>query len=251
MDKEQENEHKKPLPQLERHDSLQRSHDDDLDTSTEAAAVPKRAQQRRRRNLSLNGEIDVEPASGAGGGGASGSGQQGKWLFPSHKNDQRRESWIDRLNETAIKAIRRTSGIVTATDEQHFVDKMAAMLNEYDDGKGAGAPAHGETWTDKVLDFLFPSLHAGESTTEKSNGTALEGEAAFSAPSDLSYDDVQSQVTKDDQVQWRDDARRAATLKNRPETKYNLAESARGLPDAPDDAHNRIRGGRRNRAGAP
>ncbi|ORX53529.1 hypothetical protein DM01DRAFT_1390558 [Hesseltinella vesiculosa] len=172
-----------PIPAIQNHDNEQASMEISHVTSS-----PKRA-QRQRRDLRLNGEIEVEQAAGGGTSNSS-------WLFPSNSKHQRRESWIDVLNDKAIKAIRRTSGIMTAQDEQSLVDKMASMMNRYDEGKRT------ESWTDKVLDFLFPSIH--QAHVDEIRHKRQQKREYF--PSDSAYDDVQGMIRQVDQEKWREKA---------------------------------------------
>ncbi|ORZ21600.1 hypothetical protein BCR42DRAFT_407910 [Absidia repens] len=160
------------------------------------SAVPTRAQQERHRhNLRLNGQVDIEHGS-----------------VPRYAaKEKRRDSFIDRINNSTKEAIRRTS-IIAAVDEKKLIDKVADSINDY------GEHHQHDSWTDKVLGFLFPSMGL-DTDSDKDNEIKAEGfkdikSETVSAspfdgrpvpamvPSDLSYDRVQQNISIEELMLW-------------------------------------------------
>ncbi|ORZ22644.1 hypothetical protein BCR42DRAFT_406690 [Absidia repens] len=132
------------------------------------AAVPTRTQQQRhRRNLRLSGQVDVDKGS-----------------LPRHNfSEERRDSWIDRINCSTKNAIRRTS-MMAAVDEKKLIDKVADSINDY------GDLHQNDSWTDKVMSFLFPSMGLDSSSTNSDDTEPA------------STDQIQQQERTNDRNSW-------------------------------------------------
>ncbi|CAO3590093.1 unnamed protein product [Absidia cylindrospora] len=156
------------------------------------SAIPTRAQQERhRRNLRLNGLVDIEHGS-----------------VPRYATkEKRRDSFIDRINSSTKEAIRRTS-VIAAVDEKKLIDKVADSINDY------GEHHQHDSWTDKVLGFLFPSMGLDKDNeikakefkdinSEATPASPFDGKPVPAMiPSDLSYDRVQQSKSIEELMLW-------------------------------------------------
>jgi hypothetical protein len=203
-------------PSLRQDDQSKRS-DREQQSSNEVhplhPSTPTRAQQQRhRRNLRLNGQVDVEEGSTA------------RYSL----SNERRDSWIDRINSSTKNgkkrpkktrqwliscfncnsAIRRTSTIA-AIDEKKLIDKVADSLNQY------GEEHKHDSWADKVMDFLFPSIAENSDSASDNKQVAKEMTPFYytpspfngqrtpvMSPSDKSYDKAQLTEPQADLKSW-------------------------------------------------
>ncbi|KAI8341163.1 hypothetical protein BC941DRAFT_467215 [Chlamydoabsidia padenii] len=152
-------------------------------------AAPTRAQQQRhRRNLRLNGQVDIE------------EGSKPRYL----SKNERRDSWIDRINSSTKDALRRTS-TMAAIDEKKLIDTVADSINQY------GEEHEHDSWADKIMGFLFPSImsnsdHKEEQTAKEMthfNYSPFNGKRTpIMSPSDKSYDKTQMTENQADLESW-------------------------------------------------
>ncbi|CAO3613006.1 unnamed protein product [Cunninghamella blakesleeana] len=171
-------------------------HQASLSKSVEEENASPLREQRQRRNLRLPGNVDVDNVSS----GLSSS-------------DNRRHSWIDKINQAAKKAIKRTSFIATETDHS-LIDKIADSMNKHDENDEH--PSENESWTDKFMNVLFPSLQLSppsrvepESTMDKKEVKENDNDnnkIPETTPSDDHYDDVQKSMNEESNESWEKNA---------------------------------------------
>ncbi|CAO3643634.1 unnamed protein product [Cunninghamella echinulata] len=191
-----------------------------LSSDSTQEAAPLR-EQRQRRNLRLPGNVDVESVGGT------------RYSL----KDNRRESWIDRMNQAAKNALKRSSYIATETDRP-LIDKVADSMNKYDNEDDESEK---ETWTDKIMNLLFPSLQHSSSKVEPEIIKETRVTTAITPeiiPSDDHYDDVQGSTNDIIKTSWTKEATDLAqevdkhALNQHPDKKVTIESS----DDIYDDA---------------
>ncbi|SAM03300.1 hypothetical protein [Absidia glauca] len=127
------------VDQLEenQHVMEQRSHYEEMDDRKDTGSTSTRMQQQRdQHNSNTSGQVDIS---------------DGSTSRHSYKSADRRDSWLLRIDSSAKNIIRRASAS-KHIQEQNLINSVADSINNYGDHH------QDDSWTDKVLDFLFPSM---------------------------------------------------------------------------------------------